>query len=267
MNQLAIITGAASGIGRALAEEAAGEGYTLLLADIDREGLQRATKQLSGKFPLISLIPMTVDLTLDQAVKVMREKVEETGLSVGLLINCAGFGVHGPFEQTPWNRERDMIYLHILTASQLIKEFLPGMIEKKEGRILNVASMAGFVPGPLMAVYYASKAYLISLSRALSAELKKTGVTVTVLCPGVVKTGFSRTVHGATAAIAKSKSFSSTSEEVARYAFRAMKKGKVVAIPGLMNKMFYFFQRLSPGAFTASMVKHTQQKIRRSVQT
>ncbi len=265
MNQLAIITGAASGIGLALAEEAAREGYALLLVDIDNTGLSKAAEQLTGEYPFVDVIPLHVDLASDEAPERIGKKVDETGKSVGLLINCAGFGVYGAFAQSPWEREKEMIWLHVLTASVLIKEFLPGMIGRGEGHILNVASMAGFVPGPLMAVYYASKAYLISLSRALAAELNGTGVTVTVLCPGVVKTGFSRTVHGDTAAIAKNKSFSSSAKDVARYAFKAMKKKKTVAIPGLMNKVLYFFQRISPTAFTAGMVKRSQQKIRQSV--
>jgi len=265
MNNLAIITGAASGIGLALAKEAAQEGYVLLLVDIDNAGLQKAMEQLTGQYPSVSLNMLNVDLSSEEASEIIRKKVEEISVPLSILVNCAGFGVYGAFDKTPWDREKDMIWLHVLTATALIKEFLPEMIERGQGRILNVASMAGFVPGPLMAVYYASKAYLVSLSRALAAELEGTGITVTVLCPGVVNTGFSSTVHGDTAAIAKSKSFSSSAEEVARYAFKAMRKGKIVAIPGLMNRLLYFFHRLSPTAFTANIVQRSQQMIHQSV--
>lgn len=138
---------------------------------------------------------------------------------------------------------------------------LAGMIKNKHGRIMNVTSMAGFVPGPLMVVYYASKSYLISFSRALATELRNTGVTVTVLCPGLTQTGFSRKVHGQVSDITKNKILSMSADKVADYAFKAMMKGKQVTVPGFMNKLFFVLAGILPVNLATNMVRRSQEKI------
>ncbi|NOY37386.1 MAG: SDR family oxidoreductase [Chlorobi bacterium] len=266
MEKIALITGAASGIGLALAGEAARDGYSLLLVDKNSAGLQQATDGIKQRYPDIRISFLAADLSRNETVGEILNKIKETGAYVSMLINCAGFGVYGNFFETVWERELEMISVHIETPTRLIKEYLPGMIKNGEGYILNVASLAGFIPGPVMAVYYATKAYLISFSRAVAAELRGTGVSIAVLCPGVTHTGFSRTVHGKTAGIAKSGSLSATAESVARYGYRSLKKGRIVVIPGLVNKILYSFQRIFPSSVVVRMVKRSQERIGRSVQ-
>ncbi len=265
MKGLAIITGAASGIGLALAMEVARDGYALLLVDKDEAGLRQIADKIKNYHDGLTMVTVLVDLTGEKAVERIRKEVDERQFPVAMLINCAGFGVYGRFDQTGWKREREMIQLHVLASTYLIKEFLPEMISRKQGRIMNVASLAGFVPGPMMAVYYATKAYMISLTRALAAEMKDTGVTFTVLCPGVTDTQFSGTVHGKTTAIAKHQFLSSNSEEVAKCAYRALLKGKKVVIPGVVNRLLFIFQRIVPSRWAVHMVKHSQEKIRSSI--
>ena len=230
MEKIALITGAASGIGLALAGEAVRDGYSLLLVDKDDAGLQQIVAGLAERYPEYPVNGFVADLSKDDPVAGILAKIRETGKPLSLVVNCAGFGVYGNFHETDWRREYEMIQVHVHAPTRLIKEVLPEMISNGEGYILNVASLAGFVPGPFMAVYYATKAYLISFSRALKAELENTGVSVTVLCPGVTQTGFSKTVHGKTADIAKNSSLSDSAEAVARYGYRSMKKRKAVAI-------------------------------------
>jgi len=267
MKDIAVITGAASGIGFALAEKAAHNGYSLLLVDKNDKGLTAAGGKIIKEYPQVRVEKVTSDLTRPGAVEEIRKSVDRIGIVPGILINCAGFGVYGPFNDTDWEKEKTMINLHILASTHLIKVLLPGMIKNKRGRIMNVTSLAGFVPGPLMAVYYASKSYLISFSRALATELRNTGVTVTVLCPGLTQTGFSRKVHGQVSDIAKNKILSMNADKVADYAFKAMMKGKRVTVPGFMNKLFFVLAGILPVNLATNLVRRSQEKIGKEIST
>ena len=265
MGKLAVVTGAASGIGRELAKLAAEKGYDLVVVDKDEEGLNGLKEEILKDSSDHKVEILAMDLASPEAVEVIRESVIQIGKPVALLINCAGFGVFGRFTETTLEKELEMIRLHVELPVSLSKVFLPGMLAAREGRILNVASLAGFVPGPMMSVYYASKAFLINFTRAMDSELSGTKVKVSVLCPGVTRTRFSGTVHGTTATIAKDGFLSLSADLVARRAFRMLWKGKPVIIPGRINRIIYLFQRILPQSWLAKAVYRSQIRIRKSV--
>jgi uncharacterized protein len=188
----------------------------------------------------------------------IRAAVEAAG-PVDVLVNNAGFGFHGMFWQIPLERQLQMIQLNMTTLTELTYRLLPGMIERKRGRILNVASTAAFQPGPLMAVYYATKAYVLSLSEALSNELKGTGVSVTALCPGPTATEFQKTADLKNIPLLKSGMMMSAGS-VAEKGYRALMREKRIAIPGFMNKMTAFSTRLAPRGLITSVVRSLQSK-------
>jgi short-subunit dehydrogenase len=183
--------------------------------------------------------------------------VEKGGYVVDGLVNNAGFGLNGPFAETDLARELEMIQVNIVALTALSKLALKGMVARKAGRILNIASTAGFLPGPFMAVYYASKAYVISFSEALHCELEGTGVTVTVLCPGATRTSFSDV-----AGMGSSKLFKSSNvmdaPAVAKVGYQAMEKGKSLVIAGLQNNLMIQSLRLSPRKMATSLAKGMQ---------
>ncbi len=178
-----------------------------------------------------------------------------------MLINNAGFGLFGTFVETDWQREAAMLNLHIMTTTHLTKLILKGMVERGAGKILNMSSLAAFQPGPLMAIYYASKAYILSFSEAIANELKGTGVTVTVLCPGQTKTSFQEVVSEKTSEN-KINFNMGCPKEVAAYGYKAMNKGKVVVVPGSINKFLSKLPRIMPRNAAANIVRKIQQKNR-----
>jgi short-subunit dehydrogenase len=178
--------------------------------------------------------------------------LDASGLGIEFLVNNAGAGILGPFAETGLDAERDMMHLHMTSVVELSKLLLGPMLANGSGRILNVASTAGFQPGPGMAVYYASKAFLISFSEAVRDELRNTGVTVTVLCPGPTRSGFLGAMGVAEPALVKVLSMSSGRAAVAGY--RAMMKGRRMAVPGLLNRLGVLALRFSPRGLVARVV-------------
>jgi hypothetical protein len=174
-----------------------------------------------------------------------------------MLFNNAGFGNFGHFVETDWAKDEAMLNVHMVTSSHLIKLILPGMIARKEGYILNNASVAAFVPGPLMSTYHASKSYLLLFSQALANELKNTGVNVSVLCPGMTKTGFAKANGNDDPSI---KFNMASAEDVAQYAYESVMKGRVVAVPGIWNKLSAFLPRFLSRNRVANMVGNIQRK-------
>jgi len=157
-----------------------------------------------------------------------------------------------------------MINLHIFTLTRLTKLYIKDMVISGSGRVMNVASVAAFLPSPLMAIYNASKAYVLSFSEAIANEVKETGVTVTVLCPGLTKTGFSKVVGNGEANLLKKNWIAATPQKVAEYGYRAMKKGKVVAIPGFLNNIPVNLSRFLPRNFITQMVRNAQETNRKA---
>lgn len=245
----ALITGASSGIGRDIARELDKKGYDLVLVARDKEKLEETKKTLKGKAEVISM-----DLENAQNCKDLHEKVKD----IDILINNAGFGVFGNFAETDLDKEISLINTNITAVHILTKLYLQDMIKKNKGHILNVASIAGFMPGPLMESYYASKAYVVRLSEGIRAELKKanSNVKISLLCPGPVNTNFNN-VAGV-----KFNLYSLSSEKVAKYTVKKMLKNKFLIVPGLGIKILRVISKISPNNITAKVVYLMQERKR-----
>ncbi len=254
----ALVTGAASGLGFELALLLAKDAYNLILIDIDAEKLEQAKANILKEYKT-KITLLVKDLSQVNIAKEIYNDVSNT--SIDVIINNAGFGLFGTFSNTDWERESQMIHLHILTTTHLIKLFLPDMVKRGSGKILNLSSLAAFQPGPLMALYYASKSYLLSFSQAIANELKGTGVTVTVLCPGPTKTAFQDVVSNACAEN-KITFNMACPKQVAAYGYKAMLKGRVVAIPGLFNKFLSILPRVLTRDRTIKIVRKIQDRNR-----
>ena len=255
--KMALVTGASAGIGRALARLAAKDGHDLVLVARRRDRLEELSAELTAAHG-VQVTVIAADLSAHAAPAAIAERLRSDGKHVDFLINNAGFGSCGPFSQAVLDREVEMIHLNIRALVQLTHLFLPEMLARRSGRILNVASVAGFVPGPYMATYYASKAFVLSFTEALSAELLGTGVTITASCPGPTATEF-----GSVAGNDKTKLFQGNvadAASVALHAYRAMSAGNVVAIPGLMNKLIVQSTRVSPRAWLRAIAARLNRK-------
>jgi hypothetical protein len=258
ISKTALITGAASGLGYELAELLAKDSYNLILVDIDEENLYRAQHNLS-KTATGTIQLLVKDLS---TLHIAREIFDEIGeVPIDVLINNAGFGIFGTFNETDWERESRMLHLHIMTTTHLTKLVLNGMIDRREGRILNMSSLAAFQPGPLMSLYYASKAYILSFSEAIANELKGSGVTVTVLCPGQTDTSFQEVVSEGTSENKISFNMGCP-KSVALYGYKAMLKGKTVAIPGAFNKFLSKLPRFVSRNTATAVIRKIQEKNR-----
>jgi hypothetical protein len=255
--QTALITGASSGIGLELAKLFARDRYNLILVARESDRLRRAAEdvaRMSGNAPRV----LARDLADPRAPSAIHAELADT--PVDYLVNNAGFGLGGLFAQTDRQTELDMIQVNVTSLVDLSKLFLPEMLARKAGRIMNVASTAAFQPGPLMAVYYASKAFVLSFSEAISEELVGSGVTVTALCPGPTASDFQRRAAIENVKLVKNKSMGMmTSEEVARIGYRGMMEGKVIVIPGFLNKLGVQSLRLGPRAIIRKAAKKLQE--------
>ena len=239
MQQLGVITGASSGIGLALAHEHARRSRDLIVVARREDELNELAEKLRRQYG-VDVRVVAKDLTEPTSRQELYELVEEEGLTVDFLFNNAGFGGAGQFHEQDWGMLRGMMELNMIAVTELMHLFVPGMVARGRGRVLNTSSTAGFMPGPMQAVYFATKAYVNSVSKAVASELQGTGVTVTALCPGAVKTDFADT-----AGLADSKLFESaaTPETTAAQGYTAMEAGRLevitevglaVAIKGLM---------------------------------
>lgn len=256
--QTALITGGASGLGYEFAVLLAKDNYHLILVDINSDKLIETKTELESNYKT-KVTTITKDLGIQNSAAEIFEELKETQIDV--LINNAGFGLYGPFYKTNWDREATMLNLHVMATTHLTKLVLKGMVERGEGKILNMSSLAAFQPGPLMSIYYSSKAYILSFSEAIANELKGTGVTVTVLCPGQTKTSFQEVVSEGTTENKIGFNIA-TPDEVAAYGYKAMLKGKSVAIPGTINKFLSFLPRIFPRNMATAIVRKIQEKNR-----
>ncbi len=257
-NQTALITGASGGIGYEFAKLLAQDCSMLLLVARNRDRLAEVKKELETAAP-VSVLIIEKDLSKSGAAEEIYGELKSKNISPDILINNAGFGDHGAFSETDWPKEEKMIAVNITALTRMTKLFVQGMVERRSGRIVNVASTAAFQPGPFMAVYYASKAYVLSFSEAVANELKGTGVTVTALCPGPTDTGF------ATAArMERTNLFTLTkpasAAAVARYGYEAMQKGRTVAVHGVLNKILAFSVRTAPRKMVPVLVRWLHEK-------
>lgn len=262
MQNTALITGASSGIGLELAKTHAAKGGNLVLVARNREKLEQLKSELEGKYK-ISVTVISKDLSLQNSSQEVYDEVKNLGIEIDILINNAGFGTFGNYWETDWQKERDMINVNIMAPANLTKLFLKDMVAKGSGKIMNVSSLAAFQPGPLMAMYYATKAFLLHFSEALSEETKDTGVTVTALCPGPTHTHFAENGD-----LKNSKLMTSlpvhSAKEVAEYGYNAMLAGKRVAIHGVLNNIIAESTRFAPRSVTAKFAKKMQERKGRS---
>jgi uncharacterized protein len=255
----ALITGASAGLGREFAKLAARDGHDVILVARRKERLQELAEQL-GAAHAVSATVIAADLADRDAPRAIVEKIYAAGLSVDFLINNAGFGSRGAYGDSDFAREAEMVDVNIRALMELTHRFLPSMLARKSGRILNVASLAGFVPGPYMATYYATKAFVLSFSEALAAELRGTGIAVTALCPGPTNTEFSSVANSERTNLFRAGSADAAG--VASYGYRAMLAGRAVAIPGLANKVIAHGAALTPRAvvrFLAAWVNRVKE--------
>ncbi|MDP9177503.1 MAG: SDR family oxidoreductase [Gemmatimonadota bacterium] len=253
----ALITGGSSGIGLALAREIAAHGHDVVLAARNRDSLEAAAGAIEGKYGVLAHVIPT-DLRRADAADQLYETISNQKLEIGILVNNAGFGLGGEFLETDLQREVEMIQVNVTAVTQLTKIFAAGMVRRRSGRVMNVASTAAFQPGPLMAVYYATKAYVLSFSEAIAEELRNTGVTVTALCPGATATAFADTAE-----ISNTRLFTrigiADAESVAAYGYKAMMRGERVAIPSLRDKIMVQTERLAPRALVTKIVRRIQE--------
>jgi len=253
---VALITGASEGIGYELAKCFAGHKHHLVLVARSEEKLKRLAGEISSAHG-VRVGYIAQDLSVPDGALKVHKKVQELGLAIDVLVNNAGVGIFGLFAETDLERELRMMHLNMLSVTALTKLFLPDMLKRRRAKILNVASTAAFQPGPLMAVYYASKAYVLSFSEALANELKGTGVSVCVLCPGPTQSGFQRS-----AGMDSSKLFRwgvMSASEVAEIAYRELMRGKTTIIPGWRNKILAFSVRLGPRKLLPTIVRLMQE--------
>ncbi len=247
-----LITGASSGLGEEFARLAAADKSDLILVARSVDKLNALAESLARDNG-VRAIALGEDLSRPDAVDVIADVLAARAMEVDTLINNAGFATFGPFATTSVAEERQEIDVNVTALTLLTKRLLPGMIARRRGRIMNVASTAAFQPGPLMAVYYATKAYVLSLSYALGDELQGTGVTVTCLCPGPTRTGFQARAHMEKARLFK-VAYVMDAASVARVGYRGMKAGRRLVVPGLMNRIGTMSHVL-PMAWTARVAR------------
>src|SRR4051812_4084275 len=240
---LAVVTGASSGIGRDFASILAREGHDLVLVARREAELKALADELQQKHGATSTIA-PVDLSQPGAADDVVAAIG-AGTAVDVLVNNAGFGGHGAFEKRARKDDLRMLAVNVVALTDLTRVLMPGMVARGRGRILNVASTAAFQPGPFMAVYYASKAYVLSFSQALAEETRGTGVTVTTLCPGVTTTEFQQVAGVEEVPLTKGP-LSMTAREVADAAYAGMTRGRLIVIPGVHNKVGAQATRLAP---------------------
>lgn len=243
-NKVALVTGASSGFGYEFCHLLAEDGYDLAVVARRKERLEELAILIQEKYSRTVHVFAT-DLTKAESAKQLHEMINAQGLKIKVLINNAGVGRFGKFYEMDQQTDDEMIKLNISALTSLTKLFVKDMINYGGGRILNVASLTAFQPaGPMMAVYYASKAYVLSFTRSLRAELKGSGVTVTALCPGPTKTEFGQTDHVQTTRMYKIAT--SSSKQVALAGYKALKKNQSTVVPGLLNKVLAIGGELPP---------------------
>jgi len=233
MNKTALITGASNGIGLELAKIHAATGGNLVLVARSKQKLDDLKKELEAQYK-INVYTIGKDLSLVNAAQEVYDETQKQQIAIDYLINNAGFGDFGFFAESDWNKEQNMLNLNINTLTHFTKLYLPDMIQRGQGKIMNVASTAAFQTGPTMAVYCATKAYVLSFTEAISNEVANKGITVTALCPGATESGFQDAAAMQHNALFNNKKLP-TSQQVAAYGYAAMLKGKTVAIHGFMN--------------------------------
>jgi len=247
----ALVTGASGGIGKAIAEQFARDRIDLVIVARSGAALERLAADWSKQYG-VQVTPLVEDLAQPGAAARLADEVQRRGLALDYLVNNAGYGLFGTFETSALDAELAMMRINMETLTVLTKRFLPE-IKQRRGRIMNVASTAAFQPGPYMAVYYATKAYVLSLTEAIAQELQGSGVTVTALCPGPTSSGFQDKAAMQHSALVANKKLPSA-DAVGQDGYRAMMRGRRVYVPGLVNKLMVQSVRFTPRRLITAVV-------------
>jgi short-subunit dehydrogenase len=255
----ALITGASGGIGLELAKIHASKGDDLVLVARSKSKLDELKASLEGQHK-VRVFTIGKDLSAPNAAQEVYNETTGQGITIDYLINNAGFGDFGMFAETDWNKELQMINLNITALTHFTKLYLQDMVKRKRGKIMNVASTAAFQSGPTMAVYYATKAYVLSFSEAVNNEVSEQGVTITALCQGPTESGFQAASALEESNLVKGKKLPSA-KSVAEYGYRAMMSGKTVAIHGFMNYLLANSVRFLPRALVVKVARKMQDKV------
>ena len=254
MSKSAIVTGGSNGLGLEFIRLLVQDGYYIYCIDIS-EPLAEVANEFGDKVEW-----MTKDLSVQGVSEEIFAELESKDIEI--LVNNAGFGVFGKFHETEWKRNEAMINLHVMTTAHMTRLFVPDMVKRGMGRIMNIASVAAYQAGPLMSQYYATKAYVMSFTEALAYELKGTGVTATVLCPGQTATKFQQTVSASSRETKMSFNIGSA-PEVVKLGYKAMMKGRVNIVPGAFNNFLTFLSRILPRRTATAIVGKLQANNRK----
>lgn len=254
-----LVTGAANGIGAELCRLFARDGANIVLVDRDQNGLEKTSAELAATFG-IQTISLVRDLSFQEAPEQIYRELQERKVAIDVLVNNAGFGTFGNFWETDLGRDRALINVNIMTPMLLTKLLLPDMIARGRGRILNVGSISGFAASPGASTYYSSKAWLLSFSQGVAASLKGRGVTMTIVCPGPTYTAFDWHNAGGGAPPARKK-FQMDASKVAAQAYRGMRRGQMVVIPGASNKSLVLIGKFLPRKLALWLLGLGQQAV------
>lgn len=260
MKRTALITGASSGFGTEFAKNFAKDGYDVVLAARRIDRLNSLAEELRSKYK-VEVRVLGKDLSKAEEVQSVFDDLQKEKVHIDFLVNNAGLGDFGNFHESEWDKNENMLLVNINALTRLTYLFLKPMVEKGFGRILNVASTAAFQPGPLLAVYFATKAYVLSFSEAIGNELKETGVTVTVLCPGASESEFLSVARLEDSMLFRRKKVPS-SKEVADFGYKKMMKGSMTVIHGFANKMGAFGVRFVTRKTALRIVRKIQERVK-----
>ncbi|RDC62888.1 SDR family NAD(P)-dependent oxidoreductase [Adhaeribacter pallidiroseus] len=260
-NKTALITGASSGIGLELTRCFARDGHSVIMVAHHEEKLASAVAQIKAEFPNVQIESIACDLSKDGAAAKLYADVQARGIPVEFLINNAGFGERGSFLETDLQKEVGLIHLNIIALVSLTKFFAQDMVKRGSGRILQLGSVASFIPHPLLAVYAASKAFILSFTEALQVELKDTGISLTVLCPPPTDTNFFEVANMENTKIANSSQVQSA-VDVAEAGYEGLMKGEARVLPTFVAKMYAAQGIALPDAFNAAMTKKQLENVK-----
>jgi short-subunit dehydrogenase len=249
----ALVTGASSGIGAALARELARHGHDLVLSARSRAPMEVLAEELRRLGANATIV--TADLSRAGAAATLIKEIAASGVEIDVLINNAGLGVAGHFDRIDPARIGEVMQVNIVALTELTRLLLPGMVKRRRGKIMLVASTASFLPGPGMAVYFASKAYVRSLGEALAEELRGSGVTVNVLCPGATATDFFRVAGTGNSVMAQNLRRMMSAQDVAAIGYRGLARGKRVTVTGWLNRALTLAAHLTPHAITLPLTE------------
>ncbi len=253
----ALITGASSGIGLEFAKIFAAEKNNLVLVARSEGKLNTLAEELKKMYGIVVKV-IIADLSKMEDVQRVYDVCKAENIQIDYLINNAGFGDFGFFVESDWNKTEQMLDLNIKSLTKMCHLFLPDMVKRKSGKVVNVASTAAFQPGPLMAAYFATKSYVLFLSEAMYNELQGTGVTITCLCPGATESGFQAAAAMGESSLVKGKKLP-TSKEVAEFGYKAMMKNKMTVIHGVLNYIMANFNRILPRKLVVNVVRKIQE--------